>query len=239
MSLEIYASFRWSMMPSRESWPTAALFALAIFWSGAALGLLELGLAWRQVRLRGLAYLLGGLAAVVTLFNSLDPAAESWPPILNLRFLAFATVTAMLGTAPWLIRRRPPELGPTETELTRSAGWLFLPILVALWGLTEETYQTFRSLSSLFGEQWERAAQMGISLVWTLSGVLLLIGGALRRHQPIRLLALGLLGLTATKVFLFDLGFLDTSYRILSFGGLGLALIGISWLYSRYGQLRA
>jgi len=52
-------------------------------------------------------------------------------------------------------------------------------------------------------------------------------------------LFLGLLGLTVTKVFLFDLGFLTTSYRILSFGGLGLALIGISWLYSRYGQLRA
>jgi uncharacterized membrane protein len=239
MSLEIYASFRWSKMPSRESWPTAAIFALTVFWSVSALALLELGLAWKQARLRGLAYLLGGLAGVVLLFNSLDPAAEGWPPVLNLRLLAFGVVTVVLAMAPWRIGRGAPEVGAMEREVTRSAGWLFLPILVALWGLTQETYETFRSLSGLFGEQWNRAAQMGISLVWTLAGVLLLIGGAVRQRQPVRLLALGLMGLTAIKVFLFDLGFLDTSYRILSFGGLGLALIGISWLYSRYGQLRA
>jgi len=50
-----------------------------------------------------------------------------------------------------------------------------------------------------------------------------------------RLTALGLLGLTTLKVFLYDLSFLDTPMRILSFGGLGVTLIGISWLYSRYG----
>jgi uncharacterized membrane protein len=127
-----------------------------------------------------------------------------------------------------------------DKETERASGTrLLLPIGVALCGLTQETYETFRSLSGLFGAHWDRAAQMGISLVWTLCGVLLLIGGAIRQHQPIRWLALGLLGLTVTKVFLFDLGFLDTPYRILSFGGLGLALIGISWLYSRYGRLRA
>ncbi len=37
-------------------------------------------------------------------------------------------------------------------------------------------------------------------------------------------------------VFLFDLGFLDGPYRTLSFGGLGLALIGISCFYSRSGE---
>jgi len=56
----------------------------------------------------------------------------------------------------------------------------------------------------------------------------------MRRYRPVRLFALVLLGLTVVKVFLADLGFLDTPYRILSFAGLGVALIGISWLYSRY-----
>jgi uncharacterized membrane protein len=36
------------------------------------------------------------------------------------------------------------------------------------------------------------------------------------------------------KVFLFDLGFLNGPSRVLSLGGLGLALIFISWLYSRF-----
>jgi hypothetical protein len=130
------------------------------------------------------------------------------------------------------------RLPATEGELVSDFRLLLLPVVVGLWGLTQETYETFRCLSGYFGEQWDRAAQMGISLVWTLCGVLLLIAGIVRQFQPIRLLALGLFGLMVTKVFLFDLGFLDTSYRILSFGGLGLALIGISWLYSRYGRLR-
>ena len=63
----------------------------------------------------------------------------------------------------------------------------------------------------------------------------MLVAGIIRSIQPARLAALGLLGFTALKVFLFDLSFLDTPMRILSFGGLGLTLIGISWLYSRYG----
>ena len=63
----------------------------------------------------------------------------------------------------------------------------------------------------------------------------MLVAGIIRSIQPARLAALGLLGFTALKVFLFDLSFLDTPMRILSFGGLGLTLIAISWLYSRYG----
>ena len=50
-----------------------------------------------------------------------------------------------------------------------------------------------------------------------------------------RIAALCLFGVTVAKVFLFDLGFLESQFRVLSFGGLGAALIGISWLYSRYG----
>ena len=50
-----------------------------------------------------------------------------------------------------------------------------------------------------------------------------------------RLVGLGLLGASVVKVFLFDLAFLDTPFRIAAFGGLGVALMGISWLYGRYG----
>jgi uncharacterized membrane protein len=110
-----------------------------------------------------------------------------------------------------------------------------LTLLLMVWGLTQETYETFRYFRASLGEQWTLAGQMGISLVWTLCAAALLVGGVLRSHQPVRLLGLGLFGLTILKVFLFDLSFLELPYRILSFGGLGLALIGISWLYSRFG----
>jgi uncharacterized membrane protein len=128
------------------------------------------------------------------------------------------------------------SLDPAEAGTAAALG--LAAIVVILWGVTAETYETFRYYRDLLGAHWDRAAQMGISLVWSVGGAFLLAGGVLGRTQPVRLLALALLGVTVFKVFLFDLGFLDTSYRILSFAGLGLALIGISWLYGRYGAGR-
>jgi uncharacterized membrane protein len=88
----------------------------------------------------------------------------------------------------------------------------------------------------MWGVNWDRAAQLGVSLVWMACATGLLVGGVARRHQPTRLVALLLTGLTVLKVFLFDLTFLAPPYRILSLGGLGVSLLGISWLYSRFGS---
>ena len=40
--------------------------------------------------------------------------------------------------------------------------------------------------------------------------------------------------LVVLKVFLFDLSNLEGLYRIASFIGLGLCLVGIGWLYQRF-----
>jgi uncharacterized membrane protein len=39
--------------------------------------------------------------------------------------------------------------------------------------------------------------------------------------------------LAAAKVFIYDLAFLNTSYRVLSFIGLGVLLLACSYLYQR------
>jgi uncharacterized membrane protein len=38
------------------------------------------------------------------------------------------------------------------------------------------------------------------------------------------------------KVFVVDLSFLTLPYRMLSFGVLGLILLGVAWAYSRFGE---
>jgi uncharacterized membrane protein len=45
---------------------------------------------------------------------------------------------------------------------------------------------------------------------------------------------LALLLLCILKLFLYDLRTLETLYRILSFITLGLILLGISWVYTRF-----
>jgi uncharacterized membrane protein len=49
------------------------------------------------------------------------------------------------------------------------------------------------------------------------------------------LAALALVGLTAAKVFLVDMAGLEGLWRVLSFLGLGVALIGLSAIYRRFG----
>jgi uncharacterized membrane protein len=58
--------------------------------------------------------------------------------------------------------------------------------------------------------------------------------GIIRQAKGPRFFAIGLFGLTILKIFIFDLTFLETLYRIFSFIGLGLILLGVSYIYQRY-----
>lgn len=187
-----------------------------------------------------LGYTVGGIALAILAGHALftlpgTEASAAWSPLFNLRALAFAvSVVAIAWVTGMLTRYRWRS---TTSEISLVGGITALAIVVLWWGITQETYEAFFywHVRGVLGSNWERLAQMAISLVWTLFGAVMLVVGVVRSVQMVRLSALGLLGVTALKVFLSDLSFLDTPIRILSFGGLGLTLIGISWLYSRYG----
>jgi uncharacterized membrane protein len=75
--------------------------------------------------------------------------------------------------------------------------------------------------------------QMLLSCLWALAGVSALILGLRRDQRVLRLGALGLLVITAAKVFLYDLATLDSGYRIGSFIVLGLLLLLAAYAYQR------
>lgn len=195
-------------------------------WGLLAAGTHRLGLILEIPALRRASLMLAGLALLGLLTQGTALEAR---PVLNLRFLAFGLVTgAFLAIAA--SRDRLPE--------TEARPLAFLPLGVtafALWGLTLEAFAAFQHSGI---PNWERPAQLAISLLWIVCGVLLLGYGVRRKRRGFRLLALGVLGMAALKVFLHDLASLDVPLRILSFGGLGIVLIGISWLYSRFGLQR-
>ena len=70
------------------------------------------------------------------------------------------------------------------------------------------------------------AAFLLLSLLWLWRGI---AGGA----RWLRMTGLGLLTLVTLKVFLIDAAALEGLLRVLSFLGLGGALIGIGWVYTR------
>lgn len=240
VSQEIYESCRFyqNMLPA--NWRAVAWFANAILWQASAFALLIIGLQRDKSALRQAAYRLGGAAGALLLCNALNATRLDWTPFLNVRWIGFFVTASFWGGAAlqlnrWRIMQQGAQERDDESALIRPLGLLTVALLG--WGLTQETFETCYFLRAALGPQWDRGAQMAISLVWSLYGALLLIGGIQRSYQPVRVLALSLLCATVVKVFVFDLSFLDGGLRVLSLGGLGVSLIFISWLYSRFGAI--
>lgn len=61
--------------------------------------------------------------------------------------------------------------------------------------------------------------------------------GIWRRTRWVRLGSMALLGFIILKFFVFDLSFLGGAYRSVSFAGLGMILLLVSFLYQRYRGL--
>lgn len=75
-----------------------------------------------------------------------------------------------------------------------------------------------------------------LTLSWSLEGAALLTLGFVARDRWLRLPGLALLLTCIAKVFVYDLRNLETFYRILSFIGLGVILLAVSWIYTRFQE---
>jgi uncharacterized membrane protein len=72
------------------------------------------------------------------------------------------------------------------------------------------------------------------TVAWGIEGVALLGSGFPLRDRALRLSGLALLLGCILKLFLWDLRHLETLARIFSFLALGLFLVGVSWIYTRF-----
>jgi uncharacterized membrane protein len=72
------------------------------------------------------------------------------------------------------------------------------------------------------------------SAVWLVCALALFIAGLKFSRQYIRYAGLAVTILVVSKVFLLDMAGLQGLYRIGSFIGLGLCLVGIGWLYQKF-----
>ncbi len=82
-------------------------------------------------------------------------------------------------------------------------------------------------------DELKTQGQVALSLTWAATGVIAFVGGLRWRLGEVRQGGLGLLGLAAAKVFLFDLSALEVAYRVISLIALGLLLLTSAWLWQR------
>lgn len=175
----------------------------------------------RSRRLPSLAAFLLGLGLVRLVWFDLlilNPAIEVQAvgaiPLLNAATLHMALAAFWLWTLP-------------KAQAWR-AGAALLTIAAALALVRQATHGSILTgpVSTLENGGYS-AALLGIALFWLWRGITAGI-------YDLRIAGLALLTFVTFKVFLVDAAALDGLMRILSFLALGVALIGISWAYSRF-----
>jgi uncharacterized membrane protein len=253
----LYFALGWLKTLAKDSPADAALFTLGVVCVAVAIavqfqpsaqvvlygltaaGLILVGLRWQTRLLYGFGALLT-LAAVAAMWSVLIEPIRARVVLLNEHGVGWLALLAGGGATLYGLyrdmRARPQSV--LDSVLPRYAlAQLIAPALVIAlaWGSAEQTLYAFE----LTGQRDAPLAHMLVSLAWTLIGAGLLVGGVQASLRGVRLMGLGMLALTTCKLFLYDLGFLQMPYRALSFAGLGLALIGVAWLYSRFGTADA
>ena len=148
----------------------------------------------------------------------------NWP-VFNTMLVAYV-LPAILLIMIWRIRPRPFDgiaaMAPGAGALVLAFVWVTLETKRAFQG----PVMSMRTLSD--GEAYTYSA------VWLVFAIVLLLAGLARRKQLVRYGGLVVLALTVIKVFLSDMSGLEGLWRVASFLGLGLSLVGIGWLYQRF-----
>jgi uncharacterized membrane protein len=219
---------------SMELEPRDALEAalLIITWLGLAIVLLyRSGLVsplvslWGARMLAGLSCL-GIIGGTMLRYNPLlSGDAVQGGVLFNSLALGYLAPVVLLAL---LLRKMEPQ--KVSPALAAFGG---LALVLGLGYLTLETKRIFQGpVMSIWSQS--NAESYTYSAVWLVSGVALFMAGIRVSQKYIRYAGLAVMVLVVLKVFLLDLWQLGGIWPILSLMGLGLCLVGIGWLYSRF-----
>jgi uncharacterized membrane protein len=203
-------------------------------WLGAAYGLMYRRQIFSSLISLWGARILIAVSCVAIVFLSLgalNPVVSEDPIpgniVFNALLLAYFAPVILLG----FIARRLETL---KWEQFRPAIGI-LALVLALAYVTLETKRVFQG-PAMVAWSLSGGESYAYSAVWLASALALFGAGIKLTRQYIRYAGLGVMVLVVLKVFLWDMSGLEGLYRIFSFIGLGLCLVGIGWLYQRFVQ---
>jgi uncharacterized membrane protein len=195
---------------------TVAVQATAYLYLAQRTGRVVLGWAWR---------LLGGIALAwgiaIMVVNPMVTGAAAGATDLLAAYLVPA------GLAVLACRKLPsPGLRTVAGAYAVLAGFTWITLQVR---------QVFHPAAMGFPGMPVEAAELWLwSGAWLAYGIGLMVLGIRSGQRLLRLTALGVIGLVCGKVFAIDMSDLTGLWRVLSFLGLGLALIGLGVVYRRF-----
>ncbi len=216
--------------------------AEAVAWS--VLGLILVWATSRQPHRRPLLY-----SGIVVTFLAMAMAAirgiafvpvERFTLLLNDRFVGLLVVIAAAYVVAALLRKSG-HIDWSKESAEAIGVFSVILILVLLTGETRDAFEkkllflnSPESDGSASITTIENLKQLSLSGVWLLYSISLMGIGIWRRVRSLRVMAIALFGATILKIFIYDLSFLETLYRIFSFIGLGVVLLVVSYLYQHY-----
>ncbi len=240
--------FRWLMIHAkgalRDSHEYNRFMILAAVWTIYSLPLVWYGvkkhvppLLYSGLCAFALAVLLGGIRGI-----TFEPI-EKFISLMNVRAIVlFLIIIGAFAHFQWLRKYRQ-----TYSWARKALGVLqIILVLLILDLVTGEIWDYFGKpisllskplLSSGFLSELSRLTnlrQLSISGSWLIYSIILMGIGIWQRIPRLRIISIVLFGATILKIFIYDLSFLETLYRIFSFVGLGLILLATSYLYQRY-----
>ena len=164
-----------------------------------------------------------GLSLVI--FGPLFNSVRAGPlPILNALAPAYLIPATALGLILW-------QASEVLHKLVRWALGAAAFCLGWAW-LTFETRHAFQG--SLMRPYASDAESYAYSAVWLVAAFAILFAAIYVRRTELRYASLTLIVIAVAKVFLVDMADLEGLYRVASFLGLGLSLVGIGWVYQRF-----
>jgi len=221
---EHYNAWRWlgwALLPSLYllvmtssrswTWPIAAYPKEYRVWVAAPLALLMLVWFW-----------------LANAFS--DGAANPLPYVPLLNPLELGLLLALLGVFVWT-RSRLPQLGVSEPDAQRVALITAGASLFVLFSA-----MVTRSAHHWAGVPWDihslldsMQVQAGLSIVWTLMALTLMIGGHVRARREVWIAGAGLIAVVVAKLFFVELSNRGGMARIVSFIGVGVLLLVVGY----------
>jgi uncharacterized membrane protein len=190
---------------------------------------------WIRNRLLAAASLTGILILCANLLMATMPAANElsigyfqdgdkgvWHVAIRYVVIAIMTLVLVMGT-------RVVRSYVTETMLQKS--W-WLMVYVALLGTVSYEYVNWTTIVGA-SDQF----RVGLSIVWGLFALALVVYGIRKKKKYIRLAAIVLFVATILKLFVYDLAEAGTITKTVSFISLGAILLLVSYLYNRYKEI--
>lgn len=194
-----------------------------------ALGFVNLGLN----ALILLVFLAAGLYLLGDLRESyLTQSAELFPrTILHIfiRYISYAFVAVLIYSIYRYLRQS--FIKENLSERDSAYAFDFILHVSLLWILSSELV----NLMDIFG--YNDSYKLGLSIFWGIYSLALIILGISRNKKHLRVGAIALFAVTLAKLFLYDIAELGTISKTVVFISLGILLLIISFLYTKYRHL--